>query len=94
MDAVAHADGNAFGDVDVVGDQQGLAVADIDDETLVTGIVVVITQEAADEACDFDPPPIVLLREADLQLAVSGTIVISTRRFACIPVAVLLSATG
>jgi hypothetical protein len=77
-----------------VGDQQGLPVADVDDEALMTRIVVIITQEAADEARDFDPPPIVLPGEADRQLAVCGTIVISTRRFACLPAAVLLSAIG
>ena len=94
VDAITHADRHAFREIDVVGDQQGLAVADIDNEALVSRIVVVVTQEAADEARDFDPPPIVLLRVADRQLAVCGTIVISTRRLACLPDAVLLSAIG
>ena len=63
--AIAHADRDALGKIDVVRDQQGLAIADVDDETLVTRTIVVITQQAADEACDFDPPPVIAFGEVD-----------------------------
>jgi hypothetical protein len=46
-------------------DQQGLAIADADNEALVTRVVIIVGQEAADEACDFNPPPIVFFRVAD-----------------------------
>ena len=42
VDAIAHADRDAFGQIDIVSDQQGLAIADIDDEALVARIIVVI----------------------------------------------------
>ena len=57
--AIAHADRDALGEINVVRDQQGLAIADIDDEALMPGTIIVITQQAADEACDFDPPPVI-----------------------------------
>ena len=66
--AIAHAHGHAFSELDVVGNQQRLAIADVDDETLVPGGVVVIRQKAADEACDFDPPPFFGLAVADISL--------------------------
>jgi hypothetical protein len=65
VDAIAHADGHALSQVDVVGDEQCLPVADIDDEPLVLRAVVVVTQQAADEARDFDPPPVVAFRKVD-----------------------------
>ena len=64
--AVAHAEWHAFSKVGVVGDQQGLAIADVDDEALVPGAIMVIRQKAADEARDFDPPPVVGLAVADI----------------------------
>jgi hypothetical protein len=63
--AITHADRDALRKIDVVGNQQCLAIADVDDETLVTRTVVVITQQAADEARDFDPPPVVAFGEVD-----------------------------
>ena len=62
-DAIPEPDRDALGKIDVVRDQQGLAIADVDDETLVTRTIVVITQQAADEACDLDPPPVIAFVE-------------------------------
>lgn len=91
---VAHPERRAFGEVEVVRDEQGLPVAYVDDETLVALLTDVVGQEPPDLALDFDPAAVVLLRQLDGQPAVSGTIVISTRRFACRPAGVLLSAIG
>ena len=64
--AVAHADGHAFSQVGIVRDQQRLAIADVDDEALVPRAIMVIRQKAADEARDFDPPPVFGLAVADI----------------------------
>ena len=61
--AIAEADGDAFGEVEVVRDQQRLPFADINDETLVTRAFIVVMQQAADEARDFDPPPVIAFVE-------------------------------
>ena len=53
--SVAHAKGHPFGEVDIVGDQQGPAGADIQYESLMPRAIVVIRQQAFDEAADFDP---------------------------------------
>lgn len=50
VNAVTHTNGNAIGEINVVRYQQGLAIADIDNEALVTRVVIVVRQEAADEA--------------------------------------------
>lgn len=42
VNAIAHADRHAFGKVDIVCDKQRNAIADINDEALVTGAVVII----------------------------------------------------
>lgn len=62
---IAQTDRYSLRKVDVVSDQQGPAVADIDDEALMARAVIVVTQKAADEARDFDPPPVVASGEAD-----------------------------
>ena len=72
MDAVTHADRDAFGQVDIVCDQERLAIADIDDEALMRRTVFVITQKAADEARNFDPPPIIALCEIDASSPLSA----------------------
>ena len=72
MDAVTHADRDAFGQVDIVCDQERLAIADIDDEALMRRTVFVITQKAADEARDFDPPPIITLCEINASSPLSA----------------------
>ena len=64
-DTIAHAERHALGQVDIVGNQQGPVVADIDDEPLVAGAVVVVMQKAVDEAGNFDPPPVIAFRETD-----------------------------
>ena len=64
--AVAHAEGHAFSKVGIVRDQQRLAIADVDDEALVPRAIMVIRQKAADEARDFDPPPVFGLAVADI----------------------------
>ena len=62
---IAKTERHVFRDIDVVGDQQGPAITYVDNEPLVTRAVVIIRQKAADEALDFDPPPIVTFRELD-----------------------------
>ena len=52
---VAHANGNTFREVNIVGDKQGPAGADIQYESLVPRAIVVIRQQALDQAADFDP---------------------------------------
>ncbi len=42
LHAVAHTERHAVREVEVVRDQQGLTIADIDDETLVTGAIVIV----------------------------------------------------
>ena len=91
---VTDAERHALGKIQVVGDQQGLPIADIDDETLVALLADVVGQEPPDQALDLDPAAVVPLCQPDDQPAVSGTIVISTRRLAWRPSAVLLSAIG
>ena len=66
LNAIPQAERHAVGEIDIVRDQQRPATANIDDEALVTGTVVVITQQAADEARDFDPPPVIAFREVDI----------------------------
>ena len=64
--AIAHAEWHAISNVDVVRYEQRLAVADVDHEALVTRAVLVVRQKAADEARDFDPPPVFGLAVADI----------------------------
>ena len=52
---VAHANGNTFGEVNIVGDKQGPAGAYIQYESLVPRPIVVIRQQAFDEPADFNP---------------------------------------
>ena len=63
--AIAHAQRDPLGEVDVVDDQERLVIADIDDESLVRRPLVIVWQKAADEASDFDPPPVVRLAVTD-----------------------------
>ena len=63
--AIAHAERNSLGEVDVVDNQEGLVVANIDDESLVRRPLVIVRQQAADEARDFDPPPVFRLAVTD-----------------------------
>ena len=52
---VAHANGNTFGEVDIVGDKQGPAGANIQYESLVPRAIIVIRQQAFDQATHFNP---------------------------------------
>lgn len=63
--AIAHTERHALGELDVVDYQERLAIADIDDESLVRRPLAIIWQKAADEARDFDPPPVFRLAVAD-----------------------------
>ena len=72
LHAVTHTERHAFCEVEVVCDQQGLPIADIDDETLVTGTVLIVGQQAADEASDFNPPPVITFRKANASLPSPG----------------------
>ncbi len=65
FDAIADAKRHAFGQIEIMRDQQRPAVTDIDDESLVTRAVIVVMQEAADEAFYFGPPPIIAFPETD-----------------------------
>ena len=51
-----------------MGDQERLPIADVDDESLVTRVIIIVMQEAADEARNLDPPPVIALVEADVSL--------------------------
>ena len=53
--AIAHPDRDAPCEIDVVGDQECFAVADIDDESLVTRALIVVRQQSDDETAGFDP---------------------------------------
>ena len=64
--AIAHAEWHAISNVDVVRYEQRLAVADVDNKALVAGAALVVRQKAADEARDFDPPPVFGLAVADI----------------------------
>jgi len=56
---ITHAERHSFGQVDVVRDQQAAAIANVDDESLVSGTVIIISQEAAHEASNLYPATIV-----------------------------------
>ena len=58
---VTHPEWNAIGEVNVVGNQQRPVGANVDDETLMTGTVIVIRQKPPDEASNFDPAAIIAL---------------------------------
>ena len=58
---ITHPEWNAIGEVNVVGNQQRPAGANVDDETLMTGTVIVIRQKPPDEASNFDPAAIIPL---------------------------------
>lgn len=64
---VAHAERHALRKIDVVGDEQGPAITDVDDEALVAGAVVIIRQQASDEAGHFDPLAFITFRERSVQ---------------------------
>jgi hypothetical protein len=55
MHAITHPDRNALGQVDIVSDEQGCAVADIDNEALVARTIVVVRQQPRHEALNLDP---------------------------------------
>ena len=64
VNAITHAHRDALGQLEIVRDQQCLSLAYSDNETLVTRLVIV-GQQAPDEARDFDPPPVIAFREAN-----------------------------
>jgi len=49
--AITHSHRHSFGQAEIVCNQQRCPVADIDDEALVAGTVVIIRQQARHEAC-------------------------------------------
>ena len=61
LHSIAHPQRHALGEINIVRDQQRVAIADIDNEALVTRAVVVVSQQAPDEASDFDPASVVAL---------------------------------
>ena len=65
-DAIPHAQRHASSEVYVVRHEERLPITDVDNESLVRGAVVVIGEKAADEASDFDPPPIIAFRVANV----------------------------
>ena len=64
--AVTHAKGHAVSNFDVVRHEQRLPIADVDYEALVAGAVLIVRQKAADEARDFNPPPVFGLAVANI----------------------------
>jgi hypothetical protein len=71
-DAVTDAKRYAFGEINIVRNQQRLPIADVDDESLMGRAVVIVMQKAPDEATDFDPPPVIALVEPDASLPLPG----------------------
>ena len=59
IDAVSHAQGHSLREIDVMRDQECASTADIDDESLMPGSIVVIGQKAPDKTGDFDPASII-----------------------------------
>lgn len=64
---IAHADGNTFGEVNIVGNKQGPAGADIQYESLMPRAIVVIRQQAFYQAADFDPRARVVFIQCGVQ---------------------------
>lgn len=69
---VAHANGNTLGEVNIVGDKQGPAGTYIQYESLVPRTIVVIRQQAFDQAADFNPRARVVFIQCGVQ-AMSGS---------------------
>lgn len=69
---VAHTQGDALCEVDVMRDEQRSAIADIDYETLMSRAVIVIRQQASDEASHFDPLAVIAFRERLIQIIKSA----------------------
>jgi hypothetical protein len=67
LHSVSDANRHAFGEVNVVGDKQRFAIANIEDKSLVPGTVVVIRQQPYDDTPEFDPGPRVRFLEAIAQ---------------------------
>lgn len=65
--SIAHAQRDAFREIDVVCNQQRLAVADIDNEPLVPRAIVIIGQQASHEAGHFDPLTVIAFCERLVQ---------------------------
>jgi hypothetical protein len=60
-DSVAHADGHALRQVEVVGNQQRLAARQLQYEPLVPGALMIVRDQADDDAGVFDPAVVVRL---------------------------------
>lgn len=60
---VAHAQGYALGEVNIVRDEKRLPIADIDDEALMPRTLVVVRQQPTDEASDLDPATVIRFLE-------------------------------
>jgi hypothetical protein len=63
LDPVTDSDRHGFGEVDVMGDKQGFAIPDVQDETLVPGTVVVVRQQPHDDTPEFNPGSCIRLFE-------------------------------
>lgn len=64
---VAHPKRDAFGEIDIVRDEQRAAIADVDNEALMARTVVIIGQQSPHEARDFDPLTIISFCERWVQ---------------------------
>ena len=60
---IAHAERDALGQIDIVRYEHGSPVADIDNEPLVPGTIVMVRQQAPHEACDLYPAAVIDLLE-------------------------------
>ena len=67
VDAITHAERHAFGEINIVCDQQCPAIANIDDEALVARAVVIVRQQSPNEARDLDPFTVIAPGESFVQ---------------------------
>jgi len=56
---ITHAERHALGQVNIVRYQQAAPISDVDDESLVSGTVIIVRQKASHEASNLNPATIV-----------------------------------
>lgn len=67
LDAVSQPNRDALRQVDVMRNQQRLAIAHVDDEALVAGAVIVVRQQSRNDTPNVDPRSRVAFAEAFVQ---------------------------
>jgi hypothetical protein len=58
---IAHTERHSFGQIDVVCDQQATSIANVDDESLVSRAIIIIRQQASNEASNLYPATVIVL---------------------------------